>query len=752
MAEENPLAQFRSPTSAAPSGPETEDNPLAQFRSQTGTTAEPTAPDDPEAGIETALKNTLKYAVDVARAVQEEVYLGYGDEAAALVPATIRYILAGADGKKSWGDIYDKQLGLERRRLKEFKKENPTVAGLAGGVGMALTAIPTMGLGMGPTAVRTIARTASTQPLKRPSFGRRMVGGATVGATYGGVYGSGKAEGGLEERLAGADEAGAVGGALGATIPIVGAIARPIISHIRKIHAAKAAGFGEPRGGILGNVPGFRTKVGDSTRAIDPIQEVLESGAGGLPGRVKDPVPESFWADIYPDTRGLLSQSLVNMGRFGHKGRKRLGDRADEAGVKVGQSLDDTLGTPDGLEAVVARMTAERKPKLDRLYAEAEGTPIRYNLPEGENLLKLIRSKRVPRHALTEAQKLLDSRGHVSPQKLFKLDADGNVLSMERVPDVTEVRAIIDGMQQLIEGQKSDIPGKFKPLGSAYISVQKDMKKFLGELVPAYRKASSFAEPTFVAKDAIKIGQDAVGVNVSSSRFKAQVDALKNQHPNLVDMIDPHVRIGMRNRIQDLGERAKTSMAPAPGAAGRVGRFAADDPTTIRLIKNMSSEGLKEKVTTVTGAHEANSLFRTIEKADESILTREAMEKNVREQAKRVLDEAPNSPGLINNVLNTNFFDAAKTIGKGFKGKPSVSAPQRTDVAVADALMQPADRTAMTHVMNLRHKSERGLVGARRAEAVVGGTGLAAAVGNNQDGTMRARAGADYLMGLAFGR
>ena len=673
----------------------------------------------------------FQYAAQVSTAVQEELLLGYGDELGALTPATFKYILAGPGGKKSWGQIYDAEFRRMERGRKEWAKENPIASDLATGVGMAAPAVLTMGAAMGPTAVRAGAKTAglaSTEALKRPSFLRRSAQGTAAGGGYGAVYGSGKADGGVEERLAGAVEPGAGAAIMGAAAPIVGAIARGAISHVQKKRLAK--------------------KVGIKSRAVDPIQEALESGEEGITGQVREPLPGSILADIHPETRGLLSSSLERLGRFGRKGRKKLNSRADEAGARVGQSLDDALGTPEGLEAVVERMTAERKPILDKLYAQAEATTIQYNLPKGRKLLDIIRSKRVPKGAFTEAQKLLDAKGHVSPQALFKLDADGNILDIERVPDVKEVRAIIDGMQQLIEGQRSDIPGKFKPLGGALIEVQKDMKVLLGDLAPAYREASELAEPTFLAKDAIGLGQKAVGVGMSSARFKAEVAAMKKQHPRLAGMVDSHVKIGMRNRIQDLGERAKTSMAPSPGAAGRVGRFAEDDPATIRLIKDLSAKGLKDKIGTVTATKKATRLFRDIDRADESILTREAMEKNVRKESDDALDAIPNSPGVIENVMNLQFGSAVKRIGKLLVSPKPGSRPGRNEAAVANALLKPADRGAMTQIMQLGHKSERGMVGARRAEALVGGAGLAAGTSIQDDGKTRRRAAAEHLMGF----
>ena len=337
----------------------------------------------------------------------------------------------------------------------------------------------------------------------------------------------------------------------------------------------------------------------------------------------------------------------------------------------------------------------------------------------------------------------------MSPQALFKLDADGNVVSIERVPDVKEVRAIIDGMQQLIEGQRSDIPGKFKPLGGAYISVQKNMKELLGDLVPTYREASAFAEPQFVAKEAMKIGEAAVGVNMSSANFKARIDALKKQHPRNVEMIDPHARMGMRNRMQDLSERAKNPLAPTPTQAGNISRGAQRDPTATKAIQDLTSEGLQRKVSLVTEPGKSKRLFTEVNTSIEHILTRDTLAENVRRQARQSLDDVAGNASIIGDLKFGNFGAAgARAVGAFTKSRRD-KRPDKTAAAVANALLRPANKKSMDLVKNLGPKSERGMVGARRAEALVGGTGLAAGVSYNKDDKTRARAGAEHLMGLA---
>ena len=66
-------------------------------------TTEPTTPEDPAAGVETALRNTHDYALAVAKAVHEGLFVGYGSEVGVVSTATFRYLLAGPDGRSRGG-------------------------------------------------------------------------------------------------------------------------------------------------------------------------------------------------------------------------------------------------------------------------------------------------------------------------------------------------------------------------------------------------------------------------------------------------------------------------------------------------------------------------------------------------------------------------------------------------------------------------------------------------------------------------
>ena len=209
--------------------------------------------EDPDAGIksalldiETALRNAKQYGEDVAKTVFDNFTLGAGDEFRAVVPATIKFIMAGPEGKKSWGDHFDDEMKSDLKRADKFLEESPVTANLAIGTGMGLPALLTAGAAMGPVAVRAgvkMAGKAITEPLKRPSFVSRAAGGLAAGAGLSGAHAFNTGQGGVAERMENVSGAMTVGGVAGAMIPAVGLIARGAISHLQKRVVAKRAGI-----------------------------------------------------------------------------------------------------------------------------------------------------------------------------------------------------------------------------------------------------------------------------------------------------------------------------------------------------------------------------------------------------------------------------------------------------------------------------------------------------------------------------
>ena len=86
----------------------------------------------------------------------------------------------------------------------------------------------------------------------------------------------------------------------------------------------------------------------------------------------------------------------------------------------------------------------------------------------------------------------------------------------------------------------------------------------MGDLVPSYREASAIAEPQFLAKAAIKLGQDSVGVNMSSAAFKAELAALKKQHPRIQEQVDATCQKGHEEPDSRLGRTRKNLDGTVP--------------------------------------------------------------------------------------------------------------------------------------------------------------------------------------------
>ena len=138
-----------------------------------------------------------------ARGVAQGLTFGLADESYGLTQGIANMIRGG-----SFGEGYSKGVADFRAREEAGRKENPITATLgevAGGVGTGLGAA---------RAGLTLMRGAKSLP---QAIGR----GVVEGAGYGALHGAGTAEGGLTERLQGAQSGATTGAVVGGVVPVV---------------------------------------------------------------------------------------------------------------------------------------------------------------------------------------------------------------------------------------------------------------------------------------------------------------------------------------------------------------------------------------------------------------------------------------------------------------------------------------------------------------------------------------------------
>jgi hypothetical protein len=138
-----------------------------------------------------------------ARGVAQGLTFGLADESYGLTQGIANMIRGG-----SFGEGYSKGVADFRAREEAGRKENPitaTIGEVAGGVGTGLGAA---------RAGLTLMRGATSLP---QAIGR----GVVEGAGYGALHGAGTAEGGLTERLQGAQSGATTGAIVGGVVPVV---------------------------------------------------------------------------------------------------------------------------------------------------------------------------------------------------------------------------------------------------------------------------------------------------------------------------------------------------------------------------------------------------------------------------------------------------------------------------------------------------------------------------------------------------
>ena len=642
------------------------------------------------------------------------------EEMTAAIGATPDWLFGGDD--YSWGEHYDAKLAKERARHKQFQEEKPlTSMALQTGGGLA-TAIPTVGLGMGGTAPGLFSRATTgvknlvtghkpgkfdPTKLQRRSFLGRTAGGAAAGAAYGGAFGFGHGEGGAVDRAASAVVPAGLGGAIGAATPVVGAVARPAIAAVKKRIAAEKAGI--------------------STRAVDPLQGALQRGTHDVGGAVDAPVPGSLVADQYGSTRELLGDRLGKLGSDADRARKFVATRGDEASTKVTKALDDSFGgaPTEGAEAVGERLRASTATARKSAYDEAYSRPIDYSSENGialEEALKKVRPRFV-----AKAAAMLREQGVSSNQFFARLDADGNIVAIRRMPDVREIDTITRAMNDAAKIERGSVgPGQSTTgQGGIWETQSKAIRDRLKEAVPEYATALEVAAPPIVARTAMNLGIKALSTNVSRDKLRAEIAALKKSNPKLAAMVDEYVAKGMRYQFQEVTDRAKDPLARDPTLSGAVAVGSQRDPSTTRSIKDLSSKLNRDKVAMVIGDEKAAKLFGSIDESADATVTRDVVAENIRKARER--DEArARELGPWAELFNIRAGSAVK---KGVQAIKERRANNPKDAAaVVDALLEPADQDTMTRIMRLRKPEERGIVGARRAEMAAGGAALPAAL------------------------
>ena len=668
-----------------------------------------------EGGELTGVAGAIDTANTAAGHVVENLMMGYGDEASAALGAGVDWLFGNSQGKSA-GDLYDARLNRSRAKMDAFRERNPVLTAALEVAGGAVPAVATMGAAMGPAAVRLGTAVApkgaaayTARPLGRVPFKSRVARGVAAGAGYGAGYGFGAGRDGFDNRLGGTFAPGLFGGAVGSAIPVVGAVARPFMGRLAKHRTAKEA-----------NIP---------ARAVDPVQESLEKAAKDPEALVKGGTAGSLGIDMYPETAALAGEAMSKLGRFGGPAKKKLSDRAESGMKNIDQQLDEAMGKTAGLKTIVRRLDSQSAPAISNAYKTAYSRPIDYASETGialENILKT----RVSPEALRKARRMMRTEGVESEHMLYRIVGEGDdarVVFDQRLPDVREVDYITRALNDMVESHRNPKTDKLTGEGRGLANLSKEIRGRLREAVPEWGAAVDMAKPDILKRELVEFGEKVLSPRVSLSDVNALVARMKRTHPKLVDMIEPSIAQGLRNNIDNVVSRAKTPLVPELGQSGFVTRGAQRDPEAVKTLKELTGRANREKISAIIGEEKASVLFDQVDEAAEAIATNETMGENLRKAAREMLDakKARNDRGVAGNLVRGKPRDTLGVVFDRIRKEGDVPKPNKTSEAIVNYLLQPADRESMTRVLRARHKSERGLKGAKRAEMGAGGSALA---------------------------
>ncbi len=630
--------------------------------------------------------STLDKIFDYINLGGHGLMMGAGDEAQAAMSG-----LGSVIGGGEFGPAYDKRLRESRDYLDEARDRTGwggTAAEIGGSIIPAVTT-------MGASGASAIA-----PPLAR------VISGLGTGAASGAAYGFAEGEGGFEPRVRSAAIPAAVGGALGASGPILGAgIGKRMEAKARK-RAAKA-----------GDVP---------RDTVDILQNVfdVDTNFGSKPIEVPD---HGMWADVGPGSRAMMGRVMEDTGGrvddiatttrrdakvadfFRPKEtltesaiRERIAERTSQASDDLRQAMDDTLGVPMGQKSTETALRETNKPAMKAAYDRAYNSPIDYASEAGQDLETFLMTRIRP-EAWKRAKQLMAEEGVESKQLIARELPDGS-FKIERMPDVREIDYLKRALDDIVsrENAAGGKLGGTTAMGRAVGNTVRELLALTDEVAPAYGQARQVASVPIRQREALNTGYEFIAKQGRSADELA--DTIKNMRPEDREFL----RQGARNALDELMAGARDSLVPVPSVTGFVSRQAIGDTEGQAIVKRLTARSMRDRLTVILGEREADKLFKEVDSAISAFELEGSTLFNVRKHAGKLLDKATGEDpsDILGQIMRGKPVAATgeavgRTLGRGMAD--DLIRADRTKAGLAEVLTRPADQARMRAL----HASER---------------------------------------------
>lgn len=590
-----------------------------------------------------------------------------GDEASAAVYAPIKRTL-GSDA------TYESEL----KRFRQNEEDMSTLARLSADITGAV--VPGL-LGVG------IVSGGST-------LGAQALRGAGVGIGSGGLYGFMEGEG--DERVGDAVAGGVIGGILGGATPALANLAG------RGYRGAKEYARNTKIGKSVGDALGVDRKTGGLLADLVGMQD---------PARMSQALARSgddaMLADAGPSLRDALDTITQTPGEGARTALSRIDDRASKAGYAIQDALDPQVGPKQPVGSLMEQIRKGSAGTRSAAYDAAYSKPIDYSSQQGARLLDKV-TPRLPKEAISYANRLMKVRGETSRQIMADISEDGTV-TFTNPPDVRQwdyIKQALDGLAE--SGDGAGALGGQTRMGSAYQGLAREIRDGVAELVPEYRVALDTAADAIGQRNAVKFGAELLSPRITTEEALDQIGNATKAEANAM-------RDGVRGQIEEV--------------IGNVKAVATDQNIDAReamtAFKNLSSRNTQRKMEALFG-DDWKAIKKTLDEAGQALGLRATVGGNSRTAGREAFKELLNSGTEPGAFRKGEPIGTARTLFQRLTGAtPDRVAAVRGDIQqeLADVLTRP-DAQGLLNMIETARASNRLPANIEALPRAIANTGL----------------------------
>lgn len=611
---------------------------------------------------------------------------------------------AGAIG----GDIAQERA---RAKLQSFQNANPgtsTALRIAGGISGAIP----LAVAAGPAAIAAAPASIGGQVLAGGAAG--LVGGGVEGAISG--YGSGTD---AESRMENAQSRGVVGsvfgGAAGVAMPALAAGAKPVINKIADAltsnRRAAEVGLSLPSASIL-------------SRGLDADGSLSGTGAANI-ARAG---PDGMLADAGPNARTLLDTAIQRSGPAGVQAQRAIEQRASGAGRAIRDTMDTTLGAPQGINASARGIAANARPALREAYDRAYSLPIDYASDAGRNIEATLRRvpNRIMKQAVDTANEAMQVAGTTNKQILADISDDGSVTFRE-MPNVQQLDEIKKALGE-IGANEVDHFGRPTAAGARAKTMAREVREATAAAVPEYRSAVKLGGDKIAEDQALDLGRKLLRPNTTREQVLDVVGGASEAERAAVAQ-------GLRYDIEE--KMANVARAVTDGNM--------DAREAVKAVKDFSSRANREKVAAAIGEEKAGQLFADLDRAAMSLDLRAGVQQNSKTFARLSMADTiaeQQDGGALGALLEGKPIGATQRIAQLLSGRTpeaKTAMADKTYQEIVKALTSRRGADAQRVLSDLQYIGGRSARNEDIARALSRGGSLALGLPSYQTGTQAMR-------------